>query len=67
VDKTGIEGTYRVALTFDQPAAARADAPPSDLPSLFAALPEQLGLRLEPSRAQVRVLVIDAIERPTEN
>ncbi len=68
VDKTGLQGSYRVTLSFDQPATVRADAPPSDtLPSIFDALPDQLGLKLEPSRAQVRVLVVDSIDRPTPN
>jgi uncharacterized protein (TIGR03435 family) len=67
VDKTNIEGTFRVKLSFDQQATRRADAPPSDLPSIFVALPEQLGLRLEPARVEVRVLVVDQIERPTPN
>jgi uncharacterized protein (TIGR03435 family) len=68
VDKTGISGTFRVRLSFDQPATTRADAPPSDtLPSLFSALPEQLGLKLEPARVPVRVLVVDRIERPSSN
>jgi uncharacterized protein (TIGR03435 family) len=67
VDKTGLEGTFRVKLSFDQPAGTRADAPASDLPSIFSALPEQLGLKLESSRTQVQVLVVDRIERPTPN
>lgn len=37
------------------------------LPSIFDALPDQLGLKLETSRAQVPVLVVDSIERPTPN
>jgi uncharacterized protein (TIGR03435 family) len=67
VDKTGLEGTYRVKLEFDQPATARADAPRSDRPSLFEALPEQLGLKLARSRTQIQVLVVDVLERPAEN
>ena len=42
-------------------------APESDGVSIFAAVQEQLGLRLDPQRAPVDVLVIDAAEQPTEN
>jgi uncharacterized protein (TIGR03435 family) len=64
VDKTGLTGSYRlkleVARLFQGPG-------PDDTPSIFTALPEQLGLMLESSRAQVEVLVVDHIERPTED
>jgi uncharacterized protein (TIGR03435 family) len=62
VDKTGLTGHY--AFTFNYTSAQRLD---SDIPSVFTALEEQLGLKLQSSRGPVRVLVIDAIERPTEN
>jgi len=62
VDKTGLTGNYEFTLRYtDQP------APSDDTPSLFTALQEQLGLRLVPDRAPLQVVVIDAIERPTEN
>ena len=70
VDKTGLRGTYRVNLTFDFGATFRgpgAPPPSDDVPSLFTAVREQLGLRLEPSRTERDVLVIDRLERPTEN
>jgi uncharacterized protein (TIGR03435 family) len=39
----------------------------SDSPSLFTALQEQLGLRLESQRGPGEILVIDSIARPSEN
>jgi len=67
VDRTGLEGWYSLRLTIpDQPSdatAARAD----DAPSIFTALPEQLGLRLEPSTTQVQAVVVDYIEPLKEN
>jgi uncharacterized protein (TIGR03435 family) len=71
VDKTGLKGYYHLKLetsrVFRPPSLDTATPGVDDPPSIFAALPEQLGLKLEPSRAQVEVLVIDHIERPTEN
>lgn len=64
VDKTGLTGVYTLQLRWaPNPEAADAD----NLPSLFTALQEQLGLRLQPSRGPVKVLVIDHIDRPTAN
>jgi uncharacterized protein (TIGR03435 family) len=65
LDKTGLEGNYDVTLRYMD--RERPDAPPDAPPLLFTALQEQLGLKLEPDRAPLRVLVIDRIERPTEN
>ena len=70
VDKTGLKGSYRMKIQYDRvlqqtgPAIAPS---PDALPSVFAALPDQLGLKLESSRADQDVLVIDRLERPTEN
>jgi uncharacterized protein (TIGR03435 family) len=49
------------------PAAAPNAIQPGDEPALFTALQEQLGLKLNPQRATLDVLVIDSIERPSEN
>ena len=65
VDKTGLKGNYDMRLRFvDRPSP---NAPPDSPPEIFTALQEQLGLKLEPDRAPLKILVIDRIERPTEN
>jgi uncharacterized protein (TIGR03435 family) len=65
-DKSSIDGTFDVLLDFDT-YSIRGQTPPSDYdkPSVFTALREQLGLRLESAKAPVDVLVIDHVERPT--
>jgi uncharacterized protein (TIGR03435 family) len=70
VDETGLAGSYRVRMNYDQMSARRGPEvqPPADAgPSVFVALPEQLGLKLESTRTPVDTLVIDRLERPTEN
>ena len=67
VDRTGIEGLYDVELTFTPEAPIGSDLANPAAPSLFTALQEQLGLKLDAEREMVDVLVIDKIERPTEN
>jgi uncharacterized protein (TIGR03435 family) len=72
LDETGLTGSYSFNLTWtpDAPAGAPAQATAAGDPggpTLFTALQEQLGLKLEASRRPVEVLVIDHIERPTEN
>ena len=76
---TKLEGVYdfdfRFANDFGRggppppgsPAAAPNAITPGDEPALFTALQEQLGLKLNPQRATLDVLVIDSIERPSEN
>jgi uncharacterized protein (TIGR03435 family) len=74
VDKTGISGRYDIALnwTLDDFQAARFSGFPApsdhtEVPDLFTAIQEQLGLRLESTKGSVEVLLIDHVERPTEN
>jgi uncharacterized protein (TIGR03435 family) len=70
VDKTGLTGTYRVVMNFDM--LARVKGPsvmpsPDAVPAVFTAVEQQLGLKLEPSRQVRDTLVVDQLERPTEN
>lgn len=68
VDKTGLAGYYDLMLP-DVKRQAMAPSPPSpgDDESILTVLPEALGLRLTPARDQVDMLVIDRVERPTDN
>lgn len=68
VDKTGIEGKFPVHLKF-APVDGETGAPPAaDAgPSIFTAVQEQLGLRLDAAKGPVDVLVIDHVDRPSEN
>jgi bla regulator protein BlaR1 len=61
VDRTGLEGSFDFDLDFTPLAPATAA---TDAPSIFTALDEQLGLRLEPGRGPVDVLVIESVARP---
>jgi bla regulator protein blaR1 len=78
IDKTGITSYFEIHLAFspddstgprpvtaDPGASAALRAP--DAPGIFQAIQEQLGLRLVPAKGPVDVLVIDHIERPSEN
>ena len=69
VDRTGLSGNYEFTLVY-KPAVGRPrdpNGPPDERPDVFTALREQLGLKLEPDRGLIDVLVVDHIERPTEN
>jgi bla regulator protein blaR1 len=80
VDRTGLSGGFDFVLHFDNrpipgvgpfgglpPTPQAAEPAASDAVSIFTALEEQLGLKLEPQTAPVEVLVIDHVERPTAN
>jgi len=64
IDETKLVGRYNFQLRFSP---GLAGPPDSEEPSLFTALEEQLGLRLEPARGQVEMLVIDRVEKPSKN
>ena len=62
LDRTGLTGNYDIELKW----TAQPD-PNSDNVSIFTAVQEQLGLKLESGMAPLDVVVIDRIERPSEN
>ena len=78
IDKTGITNYFEIHLPFSpddlaapRPATADPGAPADgaapDAPRIFQAIQEQLGLKLVPAKGPVDMLVIDHIERPSEN
>ena len=79
VDRTGLRGNYDVLLEWTpdpRPSASAADLPPglpvpppptSGGPSIFTAIQEQLGLKLQSEKGLVEVLLIDRIDRPSED
>jgi uncharacterized protein (TIGR03435 family) len=75
IDKTDLKGKFEFSLYWTQEDISWTNGiqnpPPNEPiggPSVFEALEKQLGLRLEPSRSQIHVLVIEHIDRkPTEN
>ncbi|MBB5061715.1 TIGR03435 family protein [Granulicella mallensis] len=64
VDKTGLLGTYNYTLQFGREWSAH---DPDSWPSIFTAIQEQLGLKLEAVHESVPNLVVDHITKPTEN
>ena len=81
VDRTGLTGQFDIHLEIgldsggngpvrlngvDTPPAPATASEPTG-PSIFAALQDQLGLKLTPDKAPVDVLVIDSVERPSAN
>lgn len=78
VDRTGLSGKYAFVLEWapersidsvSAPGESRSQAEPAETtaPSIFTAVQEELGLKLEPSKQLCDVVVIDSIEMPTEN
>jgi uncharacterized protein (TIGR03435 family) len=68
-DKTGLTGKYDIELrwTTDDAAPDSRSASDSPGPSIFTAMQEQLGLKLESQKAPVEVLLIDHVEQPPAN
>jgi uncharacterized protein (TIGR03435 family) len=77
IDKTGLDGFFDIRLdwatdpNFAGPGPGGVRGPDigvsSTGPSLFTAVEEQLGLKLEPARGPVETVVIDSVQRPVEN
>jgi len=75
VDKTGLTGKYDITLEWGQDEAPAVQTtsdsplPPADVqgPTIFTALQEQLGLKLDSRKGPVEVIVIDRAEKPSEN
>jgi uncharacterized protein (TIGR03435 family) len=69
VDRTGLDGRFELELRYTMPdgPAMTASDPAGRAPDLFTALQEQLGLKLEATRAPIDVLVIDGAEHPTND
>jgi uncharacterized protein (TIGR03435 family) len=66
IDKTGLTGTYDFILQYRGRGPDASDDP-TVWPPLLTAVPDQLGLKLQPAKGENQFLVIDHIERPSEN
>jgi uncharacterized protein (TIGR03435 family) len=69
VDETHVAGGFDFTLEWsnDRQQRAAAESGANEGPSIFTALPEQLGLKLETRKVPVEILVVDRAERPSEN
>jgi uncharacterized protein (TIGR03435 family) len=75
IDKTELTGNYDFKLDWTpdenqpgiRPAGDHPASAPADGTSIFAAVQEQLGLKLEGSKGPVEILVVDRVEKATEN
>ena len=65
VERTGLTGSYDVDVRFARSTLGVTADTDTNFPSIFVALPEQLGLKLESQRGPVEFLVIDRVERPS--
>jgi uncharacterized protein (TIGR03435 family) len=69
VDRTGLEGLYKIDLNFSTsfPQQPGYVPPPGTGPDIKTALEEQMGLTLEPAKAPIEMLIIDHMEKPDAN
>ena len=66
IDATGLKGDFAFTLQYTR-GLGESDAVPTERPSLFTAVQDQLGLKLESAKGPVEMLVIDHVERPSQN
>ena len=66
VDRTGLTGRYDMTFRRPRPGAPSTEAEPNPPPTIFEVV-ESFGLKLEPSKTSVETLVIDHVEKPSEN
>jgi uncharacterized protein (TIGR03435 family) len=69
VDRTGLTGVYDFTLDWvpDRLSGRPGDGSEPSGPTIFTALQEQLGLKLESGKGPVEVVVIDRVEKPSQN
>jgi uncharacterized protein (TIGR03435 family) len=71
IDETGVKGAWRFGLRYTTadgtPVARGVTVAPDPGPSIFTAVREQLGLRLDAGKGPVEYLAIDSVERPSAN
>jgi uncharacterized protein (TIGR03435 family) len=68
IDNTRIEGRFDLVLRYRSlDAAGNSPSPDSPAPDVLTAIVEQLGLRLEATKAPVEVLIVDHMEKPDSN
>lgn len=67
IDKTGLTARYNFELTWSPDDAAPPSPDAAAPPDIFTALQEQLGLKLQPGKAEVDTFVVDRAELPSEN
>jgi uncharacterized protein (TIGR03435 family) len=69
VDKTGLTGSYDYTLTWaaDDMHSRQPESDAASGPTIFTAVEEQLGLKLESAKGPVQVLVVDELDKPAEN
>ena len=67
IDRTGLTGRFDIQLHWSPDINGKPPETTSDAPSIFTAMQEQLGLKLESGKGPVELIVIDRAEKPAEN